>query len=42
MTLTDRAKDRAKKNPRLLLAVLVILHLILISLNRVPGQPNIR
>jgi len=42
MTLTDRAKDRAKKNPRLLLAVLVILHLILISLNRVPGQPDIR
>jgi len=42
MTLTDRAKDRAKKNPRLLLMVLVILHLILISLNRVPGQPNIR
>ncbi|HEU0174573.1 MAG TPA: rod shape-determining protein MreC [Blastocatellia bacterium] len=42
MTLTDRAKDRAKKNPRLLLVVLVILHLILISLNRVQGQPNIR
>lgn len=42
MTLTDKAKDRAKKNPRLLLAVLVILHLILISFNRVPGQPNIR
>lgn len=42
MTLTDRARDRAKKNPRLLLGVLVILHLILISLNRVPGQPNIR
>ncbi len=42
MTLTDKAKDRAKKDPRLLLAVLVILHLILISLNRVPGQPNIR
>jgi rod shape-determining protein MreC len=42
MTLTDRAKDRAKKNPRLLLVVLVILHLFLISFNRVPGQPNIR
>jgi rod shape-determining protein MreC len=42
MTLTDRAKDRAKKDPRLLLLALVILHLILISLNRVPGQPNIR
>ncbi|MCG3163075.1 MAG: hypothetical protein JMDDDDMK_04453 [Acidobacteria bacterium] len=42
MSLTDKAKDRAKKNPRLLLVVLVILHLILISLNRVPGQPNVR
>ncbi|MGH9755916.1 MAG: rod shape-determining protein MreC [Blastocatellia bacterium] len=42
MSLTDRAKDRAKKNPRLMLVVLVILHLILISLNRVPGQPDIR
>jgi rod shape-determining protein MreC len=42
MTLTDRAKDRAKKDPRLLLLGLVILHVILISLNRVPGQPNIR
>src|SRR5262249_39644598 len=29
-------------NPKLLLAALVILHLILISFNRVPGQPNIR
>src|SRR5215475_11837724 len=42
MTLTDKAKDRAKKDPRLLLVALVVLHLILISLNRVPGQPNIR
>lgn len=42
MTLTDKAKDRAKKDPKLLLGILVILHLILISLNRVPGQPNIR
>jgi len=42
MSLTDKAKDRAKKNPRLMLVVLVILHLILISLNRVPGQPDMR
>ncbi len=42
MSLTDKAKDRAKKNPRLMFVVLVILHLILISLNRVPGQPDIR
>src|SRR5215470_14795852 len=42
MSLTDKAKDRAKKNPKLLFALLVILHLTLISLNRVPGQPDIR
>jgi rod shape-determining protein MreC len=42
MKLTDKAKDKAKKNPRLLLVVLVIAHLILISLNRVPGQPRLR
>lgn len=42
MKLTDKAKDKAKKNPRLLLVVLVIAHLILISLNRVPGQPDLR
>jgi rod shape-determining protein MreC len=42
MKLTDKAKDKAKKNPRLLLVVLVIVHLILISLNRVPGQPDLR
>lgn len=42
MSLTDKAKDRAKKNPRLMFMVLVILHLIVISLNRVPGQPDIR
>jgi rod shape-determining protein MreC len=42
MSLTDKAKDRAKRSPKLMLAVLVILHLILISLNRVPGQPDLR
>lgn len=42
MSITDKAKDRAKKNPRLMFVVLVILHLIVISLNRVPGQPDIR
>jgi rod shape-determining protein MreC len=42
MSLTDKAKDKAKKSPRLLLAVLVVSHLILISINRVPGQPNLR
>src|SRR5262249_7181055 len=42
MSLTDRAKDSAKRNPRRMFIILVILHLILISLNRVPGQPDLR
>jgi rod shape-determining protein MreC len=42
MTLTDKAKDKAKKSPQLLLVVLVVAHLILISFNRVPGQPDLR
>lgn len=42
MSLTDRAKDKAKRNPTLLLGVLMVVHLIAISLNRVPGQPNMR
>jgi rod shape-determining protein MreC len=42
MSLTDKAKDKAKKSPTLLLGVLVVAHLMVISLNRVPGQPNVR
>ncbi len=42
MSLTDKAKDKAKKNPTWLLGVLVLAHLLLISLNRVPSQPNLR
>ncbi len=42
MSLTDKAKDRAKKNPKSLLAVLIVAHLILITLNRIPGQPDLR
>lgn len=41
-SLTIKAKDTAKKNPKLLLVVLIVAHLIVISLNRVPGQPDIR
>lgn len=40
-TITDRAKDRAKKNPTLLLGVLLLAHGIALSLNHVPGQPGI-
>jgi len=42
MSLTDIARDKAKKNPKLLLVVLIVAHLILLSLNRVPGQPGLR
>ncbi len=41
-SLTNKAKDKAKKNPRLFFAILIAAHLIAISLNRVPGQPNLR
>lgn len=36
MSLTDKAK----KNPTWLLGLLLIVHLFVISLNRVPGQPS--
>lgn len=42
MSLTDKAKDKAKKNPTWLLGLLLIAHLCVISLNRVPGQPSLR
>lgn len=42
MSLTDKAKDKAKKNPTWLLGLLLIVHLFVISLNRIPGQPSLR
>jgi rod shape-determining protein MreC len=41
-SLTLKAKDKAKQSPTFLLICLVVLHLIAISLNRVPGQPDLR
>lgn len=41
MSLTDKAKDKAKKNPTWLLGLLLVVHLFVISLNRVPGQPDL-
>ncbi|MFN0085998.1 MAG: rod shape-determining protein MreC [Blastocatellia bacterium] len=41
-SLTNKAKDKAKKNPRWFFVILVIAHLVAISLNRVPGQPNLK
>ena len=41
MSITDKAKDKAKKNPTWLLGLLLIVHLFVISLNRVPGQPSL-
>lgn len=42
MSLTDKAKDKAKKNPTWLLGLLLIVHLFVISMNRVPNQPSLR
>lgn len=42
MSLTEKAKDKAKRNPTWLLGALLLAHLFVISLNRVPGQPSLR
>ena len=42
MSIADKAKDKAKRNPEWMLGILVVLHLIALSLNRVPGQPGMR
>jgi rod shape-determining protein MreC len=41
MSIADRAKDRAKKNPTWLLGMLLIAHLIAVSLNRAPNRPDL-
>jgi rod shape-determining protein MreC len=41
VSLAEKAKDKAKKNPTWLLGVLLGVHLLAVSLNRVPGQPNL-
>ncbi|MGH7176600.1 MAG: rod shape-determining protein MreC, partial [Tepidisphaeraceae bacterium] len=41
-SLTIKAKDKAKQSPKLLLILLLAGHLIAISFNRVPGQPDVR
>jgi len=41
VSLADRAKDRAKRNPTWLLGILLAVHLIVVSLNRAPGQPDL-
>jgi rod shape-determining protein MreC len=41
VSLADRAKDRAKKNPTWLLGLLLAAHLIAVSLNRVPNRPDL-
>ncbi len=42
MSLKDKAKDKAKRNPTWLLGVLLLAHLLVISFNRVPNQPGLR
>ncbi|MGH9841651.1 MAG: rod shape-determining protein MreC [Blastocatellia bacterium] len=41
-SLTIKARDKAKQSPNLLLVSLLAVHLVAISLNRVPGQPDVR
>jgi rod shape-determining protein MreC len=41
MSIADRAKDRAKKNPTWLLGMLLAAHLIAVSLNRAPNRPDL-
>ncbi|QQS46440.1 MAG: rod shape-determining protein MreC [Acidobacteriota bacterium] len=40
MWISVKAKDKAKKNPAWLLGILLIAHLIAISLNRAPNNPD--
>jgi rod shape-determining protein MreC len=42
VSITEKAKDRAKRNPNLLFGVLIVLHLILISFNRTTERPDLR
>lgn len=41
MSITDRAKDRAKKNPTFLMIILVVAHLAVISMNRSPSNSDL-
>jgi rod shape-determining protein MreC len=41
VSLTDKAKVKAKRNPTWLLGLLLATHVIIASINRAPGQPDI-
>ncbi|MCI0337968.1 MAG: rod shape-determining protein MreC [Acidobacteria bacterium] len=41
VSLADKAKGKAKKNPTWLLGILLAVHLIAVSLNRTPGRPDL-
>lgn len=41
MWITVKAKDKAKKNPTWLLGILLAVHLVAISFNRVPSNPEL-
>lgn len=41
MSIADKAKDKAKRNPNWLLGVLLGLHIILLSFNRSPERPEL-
>lgn len=42
MSLTDKAKDKAKRNPTWLFGLLLLVHLLAVSFNQVPNQPGLR
>lgn len=42
MSIADKAWDKARKSPNRLLVVLILVHLVLFSLNRIQSQPQLR
>ena len=41
MSIADKARDKAKKNPNWLLGVLLVVHLVAVSFNRAPSRPDL-
>lgn len=41
MSIADKARDKAKKNPNWLLGVLLVVHLVVVSFNRAPSRPDL-
>lgn len=41
MSIADKARDKAKKNPNWLLGALLVVQLVMISFNRAPSRPDL-